>query len=335
MTDVARAAGVSLKTVSRVVNGVETVDPALAARVAAAIAELGYRHNLVAAGLKAGSGTRLIGLIATMLSDPFYGAVASAVDAVARARGFGVLMTGSGEDPRVEERLAHDLCTHQVRGLIVVPAGGSVAHLAPEVGRGLRVVCIDRPAGGVEADTVLVDNRALGRAMGGHLAGRGHRRVGVVLGSERVYTHRERFAGIREGLAAAGIELDPGLVVSDADEPDGALGAALRILTAPDPPTAVLTTNNRVTLGVLTALGRLGRRVELVGFDDPEYSGLLPLPVTLVAQDPAELGRVAAERLFARLDGDGSPARRIVVPARLVSRGGAWVDVGQESVRHG
>ena len=324
MTDVAKVAGVSLKTVSRVVNGVETVDQVLAARVDAAIADLGYRHNLVAAGLKAGSGTRLIGLIATMLSDPFYGAVASAVDAVARARGFGVLMTGSGEDPAVEEQLAHDLCTHQVRGLIVVPAAESVAHLAPEVARGLKVVCIDRPAAGIEADTVLVDNRALGRAMAGQLAGRGHRRVGVVLGSERVYTHRERFAGIREGLAAVGIDLDPALVVRDADEPDGASGGAMRILTSHDPPTAVLTTNNRVTLGVLSVLGRLGRRVDLIGFDDPEYSRLLPLPVTLVAQDPAELGRIAAERLFARLDGDDSPARRIVVPARVVTRGGAW-----------
>ncbi|WP_331715556.1 LacI family DNA-binding transcriptional regulator [Tessaracoccus coleopterorum] len=116
MADVARAAGVSLKTVSRVVNGVPTVDAGRVARVNRAIGDLGYRHNLVAAGLKAGSGTRLIGLITADISDPFFGSVAAAVDAVARSRGFGVLMTGSTESPEAERGLVLDLCARQVRG---------------------------------------------------------------------------------------------------------------------------------------------------------------------------------------------------------------------------
>ncbi|AQP48097.1 hypothetical protein BW730_11955 [Tessaracoccus aquimaris] len=324
MTDVAKMAGVSLKTVSRVVNGVATVDEEMAASVNTAIAALGYRHNLLAASLKAGSGASLVGLITTDLSDPFYGSVANAVDEVARARGFGVLMTGSAEDASLERSIALDLCARQVRGLIVVPASDSGEYLQEEVARGLRVVFADRPAAGIDADTVLVDNRGLGRRMANLAVSRGHRRVGILLGSESIYTHRERYLGITEALSDAGVAIDPDLVVRDVSEPHGAEGGSRRVLSLPDPPTALLCTNNRLMLGAVTALCHTRQTADIIAFDDPEYSEVLPMPVTLIAQNPVELGRVAAERLFARLEGDESVARTFVLPTQLVVRGGLW-----------
>ena len=324
MSDVAGAAGVSLKTVSRVVNGVASVDGQLAARVNAAIVDLGYRHNLLAAGLKAGSGPRLIGLITANLSDPFFGALAASVDAVARAHGHGVLMTGSAEDPTTERAVAQDLCARQVRGLIVTPVGESSAYLADEVARGLRVVFLDRPGAGIEADTVLVDNRGLGRRMAELALERGHRRIGILQGGSTVYTHRERYAGIRETLDAAGIAPDAELVARDLVEPDEAEASARGMLALEDPPTVLLCTNNRLTLGAVSALCHAGAWADLIVFDNPEYADVLPVPLTLIAQDPGELGRIAAERLFARLDGDDSPAATHMVPTELVERGGAW-----------
>lgn len=324
MTDVAERAGVSLKTVSRVVNGVATVDPAMVESVNRAISELGYRHNLLAASLKAGNGVSLIGLITTDLSDPFFGSVATAVDEVARARGFGVLMTGSAENAELERSNALDLCARQVRGLIVVPAADSAAYLRDEVARGVKVVFVDRPASGIEADTVLVDNRGLGRRMASLAVAHGHRRIGILLGSESIHTHRERYLGITEYLEEAGVPAHPDLIVRDVSEPHGAEGGARRLLTLPDPPTALLSTNNRLTLGAIIALWHERTTAEIIAFDDPEYSEILPMPVTLIAQDPMDLGRVAAERLFARMEGDESPAKTIILPTQMVVRGGLW-----------
>ncbi len=324
MTDVAARAEVSLKTVSRVVNGAPSVDPVIAGRVQRAILELGFQRNLVAAGLRAGWGTSTVGLMTTDLKDPFFGAVAEAVDREARARGFQVVMAGTGESPQLEKQVALDLCRRQVRGLMIVPTSGSFEYLADEVGRGLAVVFVDRPGHGIEADCVTIDNRHLGHRMANLVVARGHRRIGILVGSDAIFTHHERFLGVRERLAEMGHVIDPDLVVHDVSEPLGAAGGARRILELQDPPTALLCTNNRLTLGALTAMAQTGLVAEVVAFDDPEYSEILPVPVTLIAQDPAVLGRVAASRLFARLEGDASAPQRVVLPTQIVVRGGNW-----------
>ena len=329
MNDVAADAGVSLKTVSRVVNHVGTVDPVLVERVVSSIARLGFRRNEEAASLRGGGLAKTIGLVTAVLGNSFYTAIASGVMRAARESGYQVIMASSEEDPQLERELAIDLCRRRVSGLIVVPLDGDHSFLQSEITRGTPVVLIDRPALGVEADAVLIDNRGGARAAMDVLLSQGHRRIAVVLDSLGIYTMRERLAGAREALIAAGIPEDVNLVTSEAHTPDEAAGLFARMLDLPDAPTAVLCGNNRGTIGVVEELTRRSRgpqhapQVEVMGFDDFEMSRLLPAPVTLVDYDIPELGALAAERLLARIGGDASAPHTLLRPTRLVQRGGA------------
>ncbi|MFL6126944.1 LacI family DNA-binding transcriptional regulator [Actinophytocola sp.] len=314
MSDVARLAGVSIKTVSRVVNAEPGVHTETAERVLAAIERLGFRRNVGALNLRRGSSTGTIGLVLEDLANPFYSGLTRAAEEVARRFGRQVLAGSSDEDPGRERELALEFCARRVDGLIVVPAGRQHGYLLPEMTSGTPVVFVDRPPGDVVADTVLVDNVAGAAQAVTHLAAHGHRRIAFLGHAPAVFTAAQRLAGFREGCVRAGIPFDERLV---------AMGrhTARTITDTLRNATAVVTSNNRVTVQVLRALAQATHRPALVGFDDFELADLLDPPVTVVSLDPAELGKAAAELLFARMDGDREPPRRIVLPARLIPRG--------------
>src|SRR5262245_20336558 len=203
MVDVAQRAGVSLKTVSRVVNGSPQVQADLAERVNQAIAELGFRRNHLASALRSGQQTATIGLVIEEIANPFYATIAAAVAEVSRAHDTLLITASSEEDPEREEVLLRELCARRVDGLVIVPAGYDHSFLRAEVDRGLPVVFLDRPAGGLVADTVLLDNRGGARSGVHRLLAAGHRRIAVLLDSVGVYTMRERLAGAHEALSAA------------------------------------------------------------------------------------------------------------------------------------
>ncbi len=321
MIDVAADAGVSLKTVSRVINGVATVDPVLTERVEASIAKLGFRRNAMAASLRSGA-SDTIGLITADLANTFYTSVASAISAAAVAQGYQVIMASTDEDPDAERTLALDLCQRRVSGLILVPSGPDQAYLQPEIELGVPVVFLDRPGVNAVGDAVLIDNRGGASAIIGELTAAGHRRIALLFDSLEIFTMRERRAGVRAALGRAGCADDAALLATDAHTPDGARVALERMLAAADPPTAVFCANNRATIGAVEALARTGTSVPVVGFDDFEASRLLPVAVRLVDSDTAQLGRTAAERLFARIRGDRSAPVHLLLPTRLVDRGG-------------
>src|SRR6266536_1841622 len=256
MRDVAALAGVSIKTVSRVVNQEPGVAPELVGRVLDAVDLLGYRHNLSASSLRrADHKTATIGLLLEDSSNPFSSALHRAIEDVARHRGTLVLAGSSDEDPDRQQELLHALVSRRVDGLIAVPASGNQNALLRERRLGRPMVLVDRLA--PEADSEVAE------------------------------------AVVRELLAAA------------------------------DPPTALLAGQNLITIGAIHALQRLGlqHRVALVGFDDFPLADLLNPGVSVIAQDPTGLGQAAAELLFARVDGDRTPPRHVVVPTRLVPRG--------------
>jgi LacI family transcriptional regulator len=314
MKDVAAVAGVSLATVSRVVNEVP-VDPELASRVHDAVARLGYRRDAAAAGLRrANRSSRSLGLILDDVSNPFFSAVHRGIEDVARERGVLIFSGSSDDDAAVERQLATSFSAHGVDGLVVVPAGSDHRYLERERTAGVALVFVDRPPQRILADAVLSDNVGGIRAAVAHLEAAGHRRIGYLGDRSRLFTATERLAGFGG---------DPALVRMDLIGSEAAEGAARELLTGSAPPTALVCGQNQVTIGALYALRALGlqRRVALVGFDDIPLGGLVSPGVTVVAQDPAALGRHAAELLFARLAGDDSPPRRIVVPTRLIARG--------------
>ncbi|PXY25115.1 LacI family transcriptional regulator [Prauserella coralliicola] len=325
MNDVARLAGVSIKTVSRVVNDEPAVHPETAARVLAAIEELGFRRNAGARNLRRGSTTGTLGLIVEDVGNPFYSELTRAVERVATAFGRQVLTGSSEENPDRERELALEFCGRRVDGLLIVPAGDRHAYLGPELRSGTPVVFIDRPPGGLAADTALVDNAAGAAEAAAHLAAHGHRRIAFAGDSPEIHTARERLRGFHEGCARAGIGPTERVVVMREPGEDSVAETVRRMLAGPDTPTAVVAGNNRVTVELLRALGRRERRPALVGFDDFELADLLDPPVSVVAHDVGLLGRTAAELLFARLQGDQSPPRKVVLPVRLIARGSGEV----------
>jgi LacI family transcriptional regulator len=324
MRDVAALAGVSLKTVSRVVNGVDTVDPVLVTRVREASGKLGYRPNLTASSLRRSDGrTATIGMLVEDAANPFSASLMRAVENVARARGVLVLFSSLDEDAARERELAGALIDRRVDGLLIVPAGRDHSYLLKERAAGTCMVFLDREPRLLDSDAVVSDNRT-GTINGvNHLLAAGHRRIAYLGDQLPIATATQRFDGYRHALELARIPMDEEIVWHEASSEEAAIEATTRVLRLPDPPTALFTGQNLVTIGASRALRALGLQdtVAMVGFDDFPLADLLRPGISVIAQDVTAMGRLAAEILFRRLDGDRSPAHTHVLPTRLVVRG--------------
>ncbi|MCU1663510.1 MAG: LacI family transcriptional regulator [Pseudonocardiales bacterium] len=324
MRDVAARAQVSFKTVSRVVNDEGGVSPLLERRVRRAIDELDFRPNVGARILRRSDRrTASIGLLLEDVANPFSAAVQRAVEDVAEQRGVVVYSASLDEDPARERALAKAFGARDVDGLLLAPAGDDQSHLAAELRAGTAIVCVDREARNLPVDSVITTN-AVGAAEGvRHLAAAGHRRIAFLGDRSTIATAQQRFGGYRDTLHALGLPVDPALVVHDVHDVGVADGAVTALLGRPDPPTALFTAQNLVTVGAVRALRRLRleHAVALVGFDDFLLADLLSPGVTVVAQDPTAIGRTAAALLFARIGGDTSPPECRVVPTTLIRRG--------------
>jgi LacI family transcriptional regulator, galactose operon repressor len=327
MKDVAAVAGVSLSTVSRVVNGFPPVAPELAAKVERAVQVLGYRHNHTAGTLRRANGrSRTFGLIIEDVSNPFMSAVHRGIEEVARTRGVITFASSSDEDPELEHALIEAVLARRVDGLIVVPTATDHTYLLRDVANGLGLVFVDRPARSIDADSVLSDNRGGARRAVEHLIAHGHRRIAYVGPPPILFTSLERLAGYRAALHLGGLDE----IIRHSVEPAEVGDAVRELLAAPEPPTALFTSQNLVTIEAVRALHALGRQHEIahVGFDDIALAAALEPALTVVAQDPLALGRAAAELLFSRLDGGHGPSRRVVLPTPLIERGSGEIRSG-------
>ena len=321
MSDVAERCGVSVKTVSRVVNDLPGASPATVARIKAAIDELGFRRNDLAMDLRQAQATSTIGIVIEDVSNPFYGPMIRAAEERATREGVFIVTASSDEDQEREEELIRALCARRVAGLIVVSSANDHSVLAAEIDRGLPVVLVDRPSEDLACDTVVLQNVLGARSAVEHLIRQQHRRIALVGDYEHVNTVRDRRRGYIEALQAHGIEVDQSLIKVGRHLAGEAAAATHELFGAAQPPTAIFATNNRATAGVLRALRDRHEQLAVVGFDDFEYADMLVPAVTVVWSDPAEMGRIAVDRLFARLRGDPSPPRMIELPTRLIVRG--------------
>jgi len=322
MRDVARHAGVSLKTVSRVVNGEGGVRPDTTERVNEAISALGFRRNDIARALRGGKRTRTLGLVIKDVANPFYSQIARGVEEVARTHDLLVISGCSDEDPARERHLIRSLCERRVDGLLVVPSGSAHRYLIPEISMGTPAVFIDRPPEeALEADVVLLDNVGGARAAVAHLVGHGHRRIACLSDLPGIFTASERLRGYREALREHGVTVEEELVRAGQHDVAGAESAMAGLLALREPPTAVFTGNNRLTVGALRAIQARGAGTALVGFDDLELADMLATPVTGVAHHPVEMGRRAAELLCRRMAGEELSPQRVVLPTHLIVRG--------------
>ena len=324
MREVAQRAGVSLKTVSRVVNDERGVSPALATRVRAAIDDLDFRPNVGASNLRrTRRKTSTLGLLLEDVANPFSAALQRAVEDAALPRGAVVFSASLDEDPAREQELVRAFSTRRIDGLLLAPASEDQSYLAGELRAGTAIVCVDRPARGLPVDSVVCTNELGAAEAVRHLGKHGHRRIAFLGDRRSIATAQHRHAGYRQALPTIGAGPDPAIEVHDLHDATSADGAVTRLLTSPHAPTALFTAQNLITIGALRALRRLGleRTVAVVGFDDVPMADLLRPALTVVAQDPAAIGRLAATVLFARVDGDVSPPQTHVVPTTLVPRG--------------
>ena len=334
MRDVAALAGVSIKTVSRVVNGEAGVSSDLVERVQEAAQQLDYRPDLTASNLRRGRQTATLGLMLENVANPYSAAVHRAVDDAAVERGMAVLATSLDEDPVREREVARMMIQRRVDGMIIMPTGTDQSYLRAEIEAGLATVFVDRPPRFLDADTVLATNRSGAREAVDHLLSIGHRRIAFLGDLTDIATANDRYRGYTDALAAAGITVDDRLVRTDLHTRDTSQRAAESLLRLPPDasPTALFASQNLITIGALQALHLhdLQHLVALVGFDDVELAGMLEPGVTVVAQDPYAIGRAAAELLFARLDGYRGPSQHRTISTRLVIRGSGEIRPREE-----
>jgi LacI family transcriptional regulator len=324
MRDVAALAGVSLKTVSRVVNGEPGVSERLAARVTKAMTQLDYRHNLAASNLRRSDRrTGTLGLLVEDVANPFFADIHRGVEDVAQVRGAVVMASSLDRDPEAERDMVAAFASRRVDGLILGPTSRDQSHLANELRSGWPVVCVDRLPHGVEVDVVLTNNKEATATGVGHLLDQGHRRVAFLGRDYRISTAQDRHAGYLAAMAAAGAAVRPEWVAFDVADIEPSEVEVRRLMALPEPPTAIFAAQNLLTMGAVRALRSLGlnRRVALVGFDDFLLADLLEPEVTVVAQNPRAIGHVAAEILFRRMEDATVVPERHVIPSRLVIRG--------------
>jgi DNA-binding LacI/PurR family transcriptional regulator len=328
LQDVAARAGVSVKTVSNVVNGYVHVAPATRARVEAAVAELGYRPNLSARSLRGGR-SGIIALAIPELRVPYFAELAQCVVKEAGARGFTVLIDQTEGMADHERLVMEGIRAQLIDGLIFSPLALGSRELARQRRDQTPLVLLGERAGGEFADHVAIDNVGAAREAVLHLIGQGRCRVAAI-GAQRVAsgeTAHLRLAGYQAGLEAAGLPWDPALVgrAPSFHRAEGARAMA-RLLDGPAQPDAVFAFNDLLALGALRACHDRGVRVPddvaIVGFDDIE-DGRYSIPsLSTVAPDKSEIARTAVEFLVSRLGGGNaaSPAREVVARHRLVVR---------------
>jgi LacI family transcriptional regulator len=318
--DVARMSGVSIKTVSRVVNGSSQVSPSTRERVLAAVAELGYVRNPIAHSLRTGS-SDTIGVVIDSISDHFFSALVSVVEERALAKGYSVLIGSTGRDPQRERGQVNRMLTQRVAGLLLAPNDSDHSYLLDAAGD-LPMVLIDRGWELPGFDTVGVQDREGGRSATAHLLQYGHRRIAFLGESGVLETIRSRRGGYLEALAAAGVPGDDDLIRVDCSEATGAALAVLDLLSLPNPPTAIFSSNPRASLGAVSALHRAGRTdIAIVSFGDFDLAESLSPAISIVDQDPVPIATAAADRLLARMTGNAGPGAHVVLPVRLIERG--------------
>ncbi|MGW0081710.1 LacI family DNA-binding transcriptional regulator [Streptomyces sp. NPDC003393] len=332
MADVARSAGVSVATVSHVLNGTRPVLPHTRQAVLAAVEELGYTLNGLARSLVT-SRTRSIGLAVSAISNPYFTEILQGVESSALEHGYSLLIADPHDDPAHEHTVVQLLHERRVDGVIVAPSARPRELVAYLTRHGVPAVFLDRLVHtGMDTeereapgfDQVCAENAAPTAGLVTHLASLGHRRIGLVAGLPGLSTTSERISGYRHGLAAAGLPHDERLVVHGDSSADGAEHATASLLSLAVPPTALVTANNAMTIGALRALRERGLSVPedmaLCCFDDFDWADLFSPRLTAVAQPGRELGARALRVLLDRLAEPDRPARTVRLPCTFVHR---------------
>ncbi|HEV2712150.1 MAG TPA: LacI family DNA-binding transcriptional regulator [Gaiellaceae bacterium] len=323
--DVARHAGVSPMTVSRVINRSDRVRPETRRRVEEAIADLGYVPSRLARGLiRQKTGT--LALIVPDVANPFFTLIVRGAEDIARRAGYRIILCDTRADLAIERDVIEEMIAHRVEGIVIAPVSDrSREHLRRLTSFGVQFVLIDRTVRGIEADVVVGDNVGGGGRLVEHLIGLGHRRIGFITESDDVSTARERRESYEAALLSSGLPVDPELIVFSTVDPRGGFHGMRRLLELDERPTAVFAVNNLVAVGAIEAVRAHGLEVPddvaLVCFDDIEYASRLYPFLTVMAQPAETIGTLGTQLLVERIEGRAPEQRRVVIlPADFIIR---------------
>ena len=318
LLDVANAAGVSLRTASRVLNDDPRVADATRQRVRQAMLELRFEPDAMARSLRAGTDTA-VGFVVESIADPFFAEVIDAVELELSRHGRTVLVASTRRDPGRERELVQRMQQRRVAGLLLSPTASDHGWLDP---RRVPVVLVDRPAPGLSADLVRVDDYAAAFGATEHLISRGHRDIAYAGDTPAIPTSGDRLRGYRDAMARHGLAVRDHLVSTACDSSEDAAKVVTGMITSPGGPTGILSASTRASLGIVPTLHAAGRTgIALIAFGDFPMADSLRPAVTVVGHPGTDVGREAAARLLARLAGPGEPAGTVLVPARIIERG--------------
>jgi len=307
MRDVARLAGVSIATVSAVVTGKKPVSADLRSRIEEAMSALDYHLDQVARSLKIGS-TNVVGMVIPDVTNPFFTELMRGAEEEARRGGISIMLCNTDGDAEIEHHQLNTLLAHRVDG-ILLSCADSFTRWERLERRKVPVVFFDRLPVGFNGAAVALDNRAAAAAATRFLIGLGHRRIAIIAGSQRVSPGIARLEGFREATEAAHLSVRNQYARYGEFSIDGGYKSALELIALPSPPTAILSCNNKMTLGLMHAMAEqkvsCPDAVSVIGCDDFEWSANFSPRLTTVAQPTRAMGRKAMELLLDQINSTG------------------------------
>lgn len=326
LNDIAVLAGVSVSTVSRVLNNKASeyrISPDTEQVILEAARKLKYRPNQIARGLRL-SKTNTLGVVAPDVSNPFFAYIIKRVQNIAHNLGYSIVVCNTDENLDQEIEHVNVLYRNRVDGLIAMPVGQEFRHFTEWVERGRPVVLLDRCPDSVLTNKVVVDNYTGSYEAVEHLVHFGHERIAFIQGLPGTYTNTERLRGYRRALSDHGISVHEDLIVGgDFREENGYLETKL-LLTMAERPTAIFATSDLITLGSLKAIHeealRIPEDISIVMFDDFDFAPYLKCPITAVRQPKELMGEMAVKLLVDELKGESKGGKRVVLKSQLIIR---------------
>jgi LacI family transcriptional regulator len=323
MADIARLAGVSVTTVSHVVNGTRPVSEARSQAVRDAIAKMGYVPDNVVRSMRT-TGTRVVGVAMSAMTNPHFGTVLHGIEQAASRAGYSLMLTETHDERHGEMRAVAELLNRHVEAVILAPTAHAEAAIEHARRRQVPIVLLDRALPGLEVDQIVGENVEPTAELVDHLAAIGHRRIGMVTGRSGLTTTSERVEGFKQGLRRNGLRVRTAHIVSGESSAEGAHLAVLDLMRQGQPPTALVVGNNSMTIGTVRAARELRMSVPgdlaIVSFDDFEWADLFDPRLTVMAQPTEAMGEQAFELVRTRLENPGTPPRTVVLKPRLIHR---------------
>ncbi|HEV2514242.1 MAG TPA: LacI family DNA-binding transcriptional regulator [Devosia sp.] len=321
--DVAKRAGVSVPTVSRVLNKHPGVGEELVARTLAAIADLNYHPSRAAQQLRTQDSGR-VAVVFSDLSNQFHISVLKGIEQVLSVEGISITIGNADQDPKREAALIDIVLSDNAKGLIIAPTREDVPAVERAVEQGLPVVVVDRRMRNVAVDTIYTDSAKGAQDAVRHLIELGNQRVAMISGPIHLTSAQDRYSGYMQAISDAAISFDPSLLRFGDYRQESGYRLARELMGLEQPPSAIFVANNAMTIGALNAIHEMGRaipeEIAIVGFDEVDWAISLNPPLTTVAQSPVEIGVGAATMLLERIAGKATSARTIVRDTSLQIR---------------